>query len=223
LENILNQKVYLNILSQSQKDLLPLVKQYQTDYYLVGGTAIALLLGHRESIDFDLFTFKNKNQLKTKATLQLKTTDKIISIFEGKDQSHFVINGVKITFFNFPYVIPVKKIMDGIKMPDILTLGAMKASALGGSAKWKDYVDLYFILNIGITLDEIIIKTDELFNSANATLFNYRNFMEQLMYYADVSYEEEVIYVGSKRPTNEKIKDFLTKTSLEFLKNKALK
>ena len=57
--NILNQKVYLNILSQGQKDLLPIIKQFQTDYYLVGGTAIALLLGHRESIDFDLFTYKN--------------------------------------------------------------------------------------------------------------------------------------------------------------------
>lgn len=65
----MSQKVYLNILSQNQKDLLPLIKQYQSDYYLVGGTAIALLLGHRESIDFDLFTFKNKNQLKARKNL----------------------------------------------------------------------------------------------------------------------------------------------------------
>ena len=219
----MNQKVYLNILSQSQTDLLPLIKQYQTDYYLVGGTAIALLLGHRESIDFDLFTFKNKNQLKARANLQSKTSDKISSIFEGKDQAHFVINGIKITFFNFHYKIEAKQLIDKIKTPDLLTLAAMKAFALGGRAKWKDYVDLYFILNAGITLDEIIVKTDALFNSANATLFNYRNFMEQLMYYADVSYEEEVIYVGSKKPTNEEIKDYLTKMSLDFLKNKALK
>lgn len=223
MENILSQKVYLNILSQSQKDLLPLIRQFQTDYYLVGGTAIALLLGHRESIDFDLFTYKNKNQLKAKANLQSKISDNIISIFEGKDQAHFILNGVKITFFNFPHSIPAKKVLDGIKTPSLLTLAAMKAFALGGRAKWKDYVDLYFILNNDVSLDEIIIHADLLFNSSTATLFNYRNFMEQLMYYDDVSYEEEVIYVSSLQPTNEEIKKYLTDISIEFLKNKALK
>ncbi len=219
----MNPKVYLNILNQNQKDLLPLIKQYQADYYLVGGTAIALLLGHRESIDFDLFTFKNKNQLKTRASLQSKTSDKIVAIYEGKDQAHFILNGVKITFYNFPFLIPVKKIIDGIKMPNLLTLAAMKAFALGGRAKWKDYVDLYFILNNGITLSEIIEQADKLFNSSQATLFNYRNFMEQLMFYNDVSYEEEVVYVGLMKPTDEEIKKYLTEISIEFLKNKALK
>ena len=47
--------------------------------------------------------------------------------------------------------------------------------------------------------------------------------MEQLMYYDDVSYEEEVIYVSSMQPTNEEIKKYLTNISIEFLKNKALK
>ena len=132
----MSQKVYLNILNQSQKDLLPVISQFKTDYYLVGCTAIALLLGHRESIDFDLFTFKNKNQLNAKAKLQSKTSDNIISIFEGKDQAHFILNGVKITFFNFPYTIPVNKVFDGVRMPNLLTLAAMKAFALGGRAKW---------------------------------------------------------------------------------------
>lgn len=223
MDNILHQKVYLNILNQSQKDLLPLIQQFQSDYYLVGGTAIALLLGHRESIDFDLFTYKNKNQLKTKANLQSKISDNIISIFEGKDQAHFILNGVKLTFFNFPHAIPVNKVFEGIRMPNLLTLAAMKAFALGGRAKWKDYVDLYFILNQGVSLDEIIIHADLLFNSSNATLFNYRNFMEQLMYYNDVSYEEEVTYVGHIQPTNEQIKKYLIDMSLDFLKNKALK
>lgn len=219
----MSQKVYLNILNQSQKDLLPLISQFKTDYYLAGETAIELLLGHRESIDFDLFTFKNKNQLNAKAKLQSKTSDNIISIFEGKDQAHFILNGVKITFFNFPHTIPVNKVFDGVRMPNLLTLAAMKAFALGGRAKWKDYFDLYFILNQGVSLDEIIIKAGLLFNSSTATLFNYRNFMEQLMYYDDVSYEEEVTYVSSMQPTNEEIKKYLTHISIEFLKNKALK
>ncbi len=218
----MNQKIYLNILSQSQLDLLPLIKQYKTDYYLVGGTAIAMLLGHRASIDFDLFTFKNQNQLSAKTLLQSKVSDKIISIVESKDQAHFIINGVKLTFFNFYFKIPVKETIPGIKMPNLLTLAAMKAFALGGKA-WKDYIDLYFILKHGIKLDEIIQTATKLFNSENTTLFGYRNFIEQLMYYNDVSYEEEVIYVGEHQPTDEEVKAFLTQIALDFLKNKGLK
>ena len=45
-----------NILTDEQRKLLPLIKTFSKDYYLVGGTAIALHIGHRRSIDFDLFT-----------------------------------------------------------------------------------------------------------------------------------------------------------------------
>ena len=45
-----------NILTNEQRNLLPLIKAFSKDYYLVGGTAIALHIGHRRSIDFDLFT-----------------------------------------------------------------------------------------------------------------------------------------------------------------------
>ncbi len=43
------------VLSDKQINLLPLVREFKREFYLVGGTAIALYLGHRRSIDFDLF------------------------------------------------------------------------------------------------------------------------------------------------------------------------
>jgi hypothetical protein len=132
--------------------------------------------------------------LRTKTLLQSKFPDKIVSIVESKDQAHFIINGVKLTFFNFHFKIPVKETISGIKMPDLPTLAAMKAFALGGRAKWKDYVDLYFILKHGIKLEDIIKTATKLFNTENATLFGYRNFIEQLMYYNDVSYEDRRKY-----------------------------
>lgn len=215
-------KIYLNILNQNQKDLLPLIKQYQSDYYLVGGTAIALYLGHRESIDFDLFTCENKNQLKTMLDLQKKSKLSVKSIFQSKDQAHFIVNHVKLTFLNFYFDIPAKIVFEGIKMPNLLTLAAMKAFALGGRAKWKDYVDLYFILKHNILLDEIIVRANELFNSETSTLFNFRNFLEQLMYYEDINYEEEVIYCGNHKPNQQMVKEYLTNSSLDYLKHKGL-
>ena len=52
------------ILSNKQTELLPLVSEFKREYYLVGGTAIALYLGHRRSIDFDLFKYAPLNRKK---------------------------------------------------------------------------------------------------------------------------------------------------------------
>ncbi|CEG11193.1 conserved hypothetical protein [groundwater metagenome] len=56
--------MHREVLTKDQKDLLPLIKLFSKDYYLVGGTAIALIIGHRRSIDFDLFT---DNKVKRKS------------------------------------------------------------------------------------------------------------------------------------------------------------
>jgi len=55
--------MHTQIFNSNQTALLPLVKQFRKEFYLVGGTAIALYLGHRRSIDFDLLKF---NPLKPK-------------------------------------------------------------------------------------------------------------------------------------------------------------
>jgi len=67
-----------------------------------------------------------------------------------------------------------------VKLPDLLTLGAMKAFALGKRAKWKDYVDLYFILQ-RYSLKELIDKTNSVFK----TEFNEKLFRTQLSYFKD--------------------------------------
>ena len=213
----MQQKVYLNILSNEQQEILPLIQHFYKDYVLVGGTAIALQLGHRESIDFDLFTFKNKNQFKTIDELSKISTFPIVKLRELKDQAHFTINGVKITFFNYSYQIKSYQKIDKIKMPTLLTLAAMKAFALGGRAKWKDYVDLYFILTDGIALEEIIKTAKELFNTPTATVFSEKLFIEQLTYYKDISYDEEVIYTIKNAPTDDEIKSALKQFSFAYI------
>ena len=216
----MKQKVYLNILNKNQQELLPLIEHFSSDYYLVGGTAIALILGHRESIDFDLFTFKNKNQNNTINILRSQTKLPLTTIHIAKDQSHFILNEVKLTFYNYPHKIESKKLFGAIKTPDLLTLAAMKALALGGRAKWKDYVDLYFILNSGIELKEIIQKSKETFNKDESVFFNERIFLEQMSFYDDISYEEKVYYTEGFEVSEEVIKDYLTNISVDFLNQK---
>ena len=50
--------MHKEILTKEQVELLPLLKEFKGKFYLVGGTAIALHIGHRRSIDFDLFSEK---------------------------------------------------------------------------------------------------------------------------------------------------------------------
>jgi Nucleotidyl transferase AbiEii toxin, Type IV TA system len=61
--------MHRNILTAKQVKLLPLLREFFQDYYLVGGTAIALYLGHRHSIDFDLFTSGRIKKLSIKKVI----------------------------------------------------------------------------------------------------------------------------------------------------------
>ena len=84
----------------------------------------------------------------------------------------------------------------------------MKAYALGGRAKWKDYVDLYFIMKDHYSIKEIIKKADELFGSS----FNGRFFRQQLSYFDDINYSEKVEFLIEPVPDNI-ITEFLTEIS----------
>lgn len=184
--------MHKNILDANQQKLLPFIGQFCDDYYLVGGTAIALQIGHRKSIDFDLFTYENikKDRIFAKIAknkLSMKT------IFEDGEQLHGIIQDVRVTFYQYPYqIVPEISFENGIRLPSLLSLGAMKAFALGRRAKWKDYVDMYFLLRDHYSLEELEAKAQELFGS----IFSTKLFRQQLTYFSDVNYSEVVDYVG---------------------------
>jgi hypothetical protein len=201
-----------NILSKEQSDLLPYLKPFNRTFYMVGGTAIAMHLGHRRSVDFDLFCRAplNKHRLKSKL---LAIPFKKNTIFEDFNQMHLMIHEVKITFFNYPYTVehPVK-IKNFITIPELITLSAMKAFALGRRAKWKDYVDLYFILKDYYTIEKISKEAIAIFGS----LYNEKLFREQLAYHNDIDFSEPVEYLIP--PVSEKeIKQFLIEKAIDFL------
>ncbi|MBI2459017.1 MAG: nucleotidyl transferase AbiEii/AbiGii toxin family protein [Parcubacteria group bacterium] len=202
--------VHKEILSNQQLELLPLLKMANRNFGLVGGTAVALQIGHRRSIDFDLFSyeeFKNKDIQK-----KVGRVAKITKVLVNKTGEYtFFSQDVKVTFFNYPYRIEYEKSFDKIiKMPDLLTLAAMKAFALGQRAKWKDYVDLYFIIKDFFSFEKISRKSKEIFGPE----FNEKLFRIQLSYFNDVNYEEEVEFLPGFKVSDEKIKTKLVEFSL---------
>jgi hypothetical protein len=198
--------MYRDILTANQVKLLPLVKEFARDYYLVGGTAIALHLGHRRSIDFDLFTPGKIKKQSIKRLIDRHKYPVSDTLFEDSEQLHLVINDVKLTFFSYPYRIDAPIDFDQIiHIPDLLTLAAMKAYALGGRAKWKDYVDLYILLKDYFSLAQISAKSKNIFGA----YYNEKLFREQVCYFQDIDYSEKVDFVV-QCVSDEEIKRFLT-------------
>ena len=199
------------ILSPEQVTLLPVVKLFSDSFGLVGGTAIALHIGHRESIDYDLFTYDEfANQKIRRKILKDSKIDAVIRDETG--QFTLVIDGVRFTFFQFPYEIDFTESFENIiKIPDILTLAAMKAFALGRRAKWKDYVDLFFILKANHTVSDITAKGIEIFGNE----FNEKIFRTQLAYFEDIDYSEQVIYKDGFSTDDDIIKKALVDFSLQ--------
>jgi hypothetical protein len=203
--------MYLQILSEEQNEMLDFVAKFKSRFYLVGGTAIALQLGHRTSIDFDLFSEKPFSV----ATIHKKVSTlfpKNRILYKSDDQIHYIINGVKFTFFYYPYMVDhTIKLGKVVTMPDLLTLAAMKAFALGRRAKWKDYVDLFFILKSFFSVGEVADKAKELFQGS----YNSKLFRQQLAYFDDINYDEEVFFFPGYEVPEEEIKSFLIDVATE--------
>jgi len=202
--------MHKEILTRNQSELLPLLEDFSKNFGLVGGTAIALHIGHRRSVDFDLFSDKKFNN--QSIVRKIERTMKIDKIIVNKlDELTFTLKGVKFTFFNYPYKISYsKRLGSRIKLPDLLTLTAMKAFALGMRAKWKDYVDLYFVIKNYYSIGEISKKCEKIFGSH----FNEKLFREQLVYFKGINYSEEVEFLPSFAVSDKEIKKALVEFSL---------
>ena len=132
----------LEVLTEEGKDILPSLGKFE-DFYLAGGTALALQIGHRISVDFDLFSEKeiSKNLLaKVKRVFENKT---VISSVNNPDELTVFINGVKTTFLKYTFPVQNKLIdYNGIKLLGAKEIAATKAYTIGRRGTIKDYVDL---------------------------------------------------------------------------------
>ena len=204
-------ELHKEILAAEQATLLPLISGFSKTFGLVGGTAIALHLGHRRSIDFDLFT--NKTFGSQRILNQILNSHQVDKILVNRlDELTLIVKGVKMTFFRFPYKIAYCEDVSGIiKIPSLLTLAAMKAFALGMRNKWKDYVDLYFIIKDHFSVNEISKEGKRIFGSE----FNEKLLRTQLGYFNDINYAEEVEFLPGFEVKDEVIKKKLVDFSLE--------
>jgi hypothetical protein len=124
------------------------------DFFLVGGTALALHIGHRKSIDLDFFSLSSFDLDKLSTHLIEKYKANIIS--KNTNSLTCWINKVKVDFITHKYIlIENLEIINGIRLASIRDIAAMKLNAIKNRGTKKDFVDIYF-LNKNYSFDEML-------------------------------------------------------------------
>lgn len=134
-------------------------------YVLVGGTALSLQLGTRESEDLDFMSWRKSRTEKREVDWPgikkgLETIGKIEKIdLLDIDHVEFYVNGVKISFYANPNYSPLKEpvpYLNNIVLADKTSIGAMKMEVMLRRSRFRDYYDIYSLLEAGENLYEMI-------------------------------------------------------------------
>jgi len=140
--------MFLSILSRKQIRLLEqlgFLKKY--GFYLAGGTALAIHVGHRASLDFDFYTKKSFDSKKLQRLLE-KKFEKTILLQKDEDTLIVKINDVAVSFFKYAYPL-IFPLIKQRKFPPIASkedIAAMKIIAISDRGVKRDFIDIYFLL-----------------------------------------------------------------------------
>ena len=188
------------------------------DYYLVGGTALTLHIGHRISDDIDLFTNKPINKEEIKGFIKdnmfddiriINNGNKIFQLFSDK-------GNLKFDFVELPYKLinPLIK-EDGMRVVSMDDIAAMKISATGTrGSEAKDFVDLYYILKF-MSIDKIFDNFKKKYETNDIL-----HYVRSAMYFDDVKDSSwKAIKLLHDRISKDEIIETLTNEIRNYQKN----
>ncbi len=204
--------MYYHILDKKRNKILSLFQEFKRDFYLAGGTALALQIGHRLSVDFDFFTKTefNPNELMEKIKLVFKKYNPV-EIQNEKNTLLVIVNDVKLSFFYLPYPLLAKpKNEQYIRLASIKDIGCMKLSAIISRATNKDYIDLYFILQI-ISLKDLLKYAKKKMPELDQNLI-----LKSLIYFKDIE-KEKIEFIADKKISFKAVENFLQKIVKEYI------
>ena len=209
--------MYWNIFDKDRYDLLKKISEGVSidDYYMIGGTALSLQLGLRESYDFD---FCVKSQFNNEILLsELKNIGNVEVLQNQKGTCDVLLNGVQVSFFYYTNKVIKDFVraeeMPKLKMASVLDIAVMKIVAIGGRGAKKDFFDLYNIIEkCNITIDELV---EGLIQKCEDNV-NYVNIIMGLSYFEDA--EDEILPDTFVNYDWQKIKEFFIKFQSDFQK-----
>lgn len=211
-------KLFFNILGEGRKGVFFRLTQLPRGGVLSGGTALALQIGHRISYDFDIFYSKPLPKQWLADIRKRWGKDIARVIVDTDDELTFILKpDIKITLLHYPFpaLHPSKKTEMSIPISSLLDVASAKAYAIGRRGAWRDYVDMYFLLEKkNLSLGTIIREAEKRFGNA----FDSKLFLQQLQYTTDIE-DMSVEYIGEKI-SKKTIQDSLAGAVHAYIKEK---
>jgi predicted nucleotidyltransferase component of viral defense system len=133
-----------------QPELLELLKKIMSSsifngFNLVGGTSLALQIGHRFSVDIDMFGKQEIDEFEF--VDELSNFGKVIVIKKSKNVLILSVNSIKVDFVNYKYpLLEEITIVENIRLASDKDIAAMKLNAIAGRGSRKDFIDLHYLL-----------------------------------------------------------------------------
>ncbi|MEW5934451.1 MAG: nucleotidyl transferase AbiEii/AbiGii toxin family protein [Bacillota bacterium] len=189
---------HLRVLAELVRTRFPLLR----DFYLAGGTALALQVRHRISEDLDFFSVRPLRRLspgRVRDGLRV-FGEEARPLVLRPGQEDWLVRGVRVTFVAcaFPPVYPLldarrfDRSLAGLRVACPQEIGLMKAFALGRRARVRDYYDLYVLFSRGLAdLGETVRRAAEKYRDGGEALFSPRLFLEQLAHPEDAAGDPE--------------------------------
>ncbi len=149
-------------------------------FYLSGGTALALHLGHRESEDLDFFTPETFDPQHLQSEVQRFGQLESVEIAEGTLNTF--LDTVKLQFLHYPYpLLEATTYWEGLSLSSIIDVACTKIITISMRGSKKDFVDLYFLLK-QYSLHELFEKLDQKYQGVN---YNRAHLAKSLIYFED--------------------------------------
>jgi predicted nucleotidyltransferase len=184
------------------------------DFYLAGGTALALQIGHRKSIDLDFFTSSNSFPSFDSLLNKLKEFNPD-TIAQSEGTLDVIIDSVKVSFlvYDYPLVLPLVDYPDknNIRLASTLDIACMKLSAISSRGSKKDFVDLYFLLQT-YTLKEIFTAFVSKFEGIK---YSELHFLRSLNYFEDAEKDPDPDFLKDVKWSS--VKSFIQKEVIKYL------
>ncbi len=196
---------------------LQLLKVLQADsmfaqFHLAGGTGLAIQLGHRLSVDLDLFSlisFDSGFYLEyLEKNFHFELDYSAISTLKGS------IDGVKVDFIAHTYnlILPVLE-TEQIRIYSLADIAAMKVNAIAGNGtRSKDFVDMYFLLEV-YSVQQMLEFYKNKYNDRN----NFHA-LKSLNYFDEVDLSDWPVLISKRKFTWNTVKTTIDKHCKEYMK-----
>lgn len=191
-----NTKTALQLLS-AEKWLL------RDGWYLAGGTALALQVGHRQSVDLDFFT--REKTFSPVSVINHFSKEVWKAEIVEKGTIYGTVCGAKVSFIAYPFFVPAVPTLSygEVSVLHKDDIAVMKVIAISQRGRKRDFVDLYWYAKNVASLQSVILKLPRQYPDV---AHNFHHIIKSMMYFNDA--ENDLMPILSFKTTWKEIKDY---------------